>query len=120
MNIKRSALIPALALTVIAGGLTAGVLLPTPAPVTERYEEDMPCWVCSPDDDSCADADPDAGPAWAEWDRQGAAKSLKVDCAGAFRVDFMGATTHLPENTDALDLVVPGVTKNYIFRATCL
>lgn len=101
---------------VTAAGLTIGAALPptgvgdpTPSP-TVACEEDMPCWVCSPNDDACA--------AWDVWEKADGARQLKVDPARPFRVEFVGATDGAPENLGTYDLALPGLgEKWYVFRA---
>lgn len=92
---------PALAVATIAAGLAFGVGVPTPSPTP-------------------AAAVPDAVDAWKTWDLAGGASQLKVDCAGAFRVDFTGASPAYPAGLDRHDLALPGTTgKWYTFRASC-
>jgi hypothetical protein len=78
----------------------------------------MPCWACTPNDDRCKSSDPYAEIAWRTFEEEGGARSLKVDPSRPFRVDYVGSTDGVPENTDAYDLVLTGKDfRSYIFRA---
>lgn len=128
----RTLALPAATLAVAAAGLTLGVALPTPTPSPSPTPsvtcmEDEPCWDardCAENGNRTCSSDLYAADAWASWDKNEGTRKLKVDCSGAFRVDYMAATTTYPENLDGLDLVLPGTTPEtaqmwYVFRAAC-
>lgn len=118
-------------LALVAGGFTgaltlghptaqgAGVGAPTPSlTASPSCEEDMPCWVCSPKDDSCG-ADPDEDKAWAVWEESDGAHKLKVDPSRPYRVDWMAVTDDYPQNMDSYDLALVGKDGRwYVFRAS--
>lgn len=85
MKLTRTLAIPALALAVIAGGLSIGATLPgveppTPAPAAACLE-DEPCWNCETMGNHICGTltPPDIEDAWDLWQKMGGAAQLLVN-----------------------------------------
>lgn len=101
MRLTRKLAIPALALAVLAGGLTLGAALPTegvgpPTPTTQTCMEDQPCWDCeSMGNHICGTlTEAQAADAWAVFDHAGGAEQLLVNPHA--KVTLTGYTTTDP------------------------